>query len=450
MPAKNFVNFHVLISHSPSCLNRDDMNMQKTAVFGGVNRVRISSQSLKRTMRTSDYYVSHLGTASTRTRDLEKLIPIFTEALKDEFDPALIAKTMELFVRAKASGDETDEADGQDEGARGDADAPKKLAVAPWSLDEIRVLCGIIESVELDAEEREAVQGKVRTEQQLVDEAQSKKKKKGVNEELSEKEIKSIKAKAAKQQSVQPLMDEALLAKQIKAAKASVDAIRRALMSSVDIALSGRMATSGLMTTVDGAMAIAHAITTHAVEPQDVDWFTAVDDLTVDAGETGAGHLSTQQFSSGVFYRYASLNLKQLQVNLGLLPGMKSTETADSRQKALDIAHHVFHMLATLVPSAKQQSFAAHNLADFAIASFADQPISLANAFEEPIKRDRNGGFLKPSVAALAAYWTRINTAYGLDENARAFSVQPGVELNGPAAASLAALETWITKDGQG
>ncbi|MCI0350994.1 MAG: type I-E CRISPR-associated protein Cas7/Cse4/CasC, partial [Acidobacteriales bacterium] len=76
MSAKNFINFHVLISHSPSCLNRDDMNMQKTAVFGGVNRVRVSSQSLKRSMRTSDYYATHLGVASTRTRELEKLIPI--------------------------------------------------------------------------------------------------------------------------------------------------------------------------------------------------------------------------------------------------------------------------------------------------------------------------------------------------------------------------------------
>lgn len=41
----NFINIHVLISHSPSCLNRDDMNMQKDAIFGGKRRVRISSQS---------------------------------------------------------------------------------------------------------------------------------------------------------------------------------------------------------------------------------------------------------------------------------------------------------------------------------------------------------------------------------------------------------------------
>ena len=79
---------------------------------------------------------------------------------------------------------------------------------------------------------------------------------------------------------------------------------REAMSKAVDIALSGRMATSGLMTDLpmDGALAVAHALTTHGVEPQDVDWFTAVDDLTQDAGETGAGHLNTQQFSAGVFY----------------------------------------------------------------------------------------------------------------------------------------------------
>ena len=419
MSAKNFINFHVLISHNPSCLNRDDMNMQKTAVFGGVNRVRISSQSLKRAMRTSDYYARHLGVPSIRTRELEKLIPIFAEKLKDEFDKTLVAKTMELFVRAKASEAEVDDSEDQDEGATADAGAAKKLAVAPWSVEEIRVLCGIVAGVELS------------------------------EDEVSRAKIAAAKQKGRTKKTEQEFIDEALTKKRVKTVEGSIEQVRAAIGKTSDIALSGRMATSGLMTTVDGAMAIAHAITTHAVEPQDVDWFTAVDDLTADAGEKGAAYLDTQQFSSGVFYRYASLNLKQLQVNLGLLPDMKSAETADSRKAALEIARHVFHMLATVVPSAKQQSFAAHNLADFAVVSFADQPISLANAFEEPIRRDRNGGFLKPSVAALADYWTRINTGYGLDENARAFSVQPGVELNGPASAVLADLEIWVAKDGK-
>lgn len=227
---------------------------------------------------------------------------------------------------------------------------------------------------------------------------------------------------------------------------------RAAMANAKDTALSGRMATSDLMSSlpVDGALAVAHAITTHAVEPQDVDWFTAVDDLTAEAGESDAGHLDTQQFSSGVFYRYASLNLKQLQVNLGLLPDMKSAETPDSRKAALDMARHVLHMLATVVPSAKQQLFAAYNLADFAVVSFSDQPISLANAFEAPVTRDRNGGFLKPSVKALAEYWARVHKTYGLDETARAFALDSEVKLGDDAALdSLTGLESWIVNDGK-
>ena len=69
MDTKYFVNFHVLMSHSPSCLNRDDMNMQKTAFFGGRKRVRISSQSLKRAIRRSDYYKNQFD-VSVRTRRL--------------------------------------------------------------------------------------------------------------------------------------------------------------------------------------------------------------------------------------------------------------------------------------------------------------------------------------------------------------------------------------------
>ncbi|MCV5433421.1 type I-E CRISPR-associated protein Cas7/Cse4/CasC, partial [Escherichia coli] len=98
--------------------------------------------------------------------------------------------------------------------------------------------------------------------------------------------------------------------KLLKVLKEDIAAIRVNLQQGVDIALSGRMATSGMMTElgkVDGAMSIAHAITTHQVD-SDIDWFTAVDDLQ----EQGSAHLGTQEFSSGVFYRYANINLAQL------------------------------------------------------------------------------------------------------------------------------------------
>ena len=85
---ENFINFHVLISHSPSCLNRDDMNMQKSAIFGGKRRVRVSSQSLKRTMRISDYYRGNFPEKSIRTRNLGLLVEKLSENLM--IDPALV------------------------------------------------------------------------------------------------------------------------------------------------------------------------------------------------------------------------------------------------------------------------------------------------------------------------------------------------------------------------
>jgi CRISPR system Cascade subunit CasC len=42
---------HILQSFPVSCLNRDDLNSPKTAIFGGVQRARVSSQSWKRAIR---------------------------------------------------------------------------------------------------------------------------------------------------------------------------------------------------------------------------------------------------------------------------------------------------------------------------------------------------------------------------------------------------------------
>lgn len=46
-----FVDIHVLQTVPPSCLNRDDNGSPKVAQFGGVNRLRVSSQSWKRAAR---------------------------------------------------------------------------------------------------------------------------------------------------------------------------------------------------------------------------------------------------------------------------------------------------------------------------------------------------------------------------------------------------------------
>ena len=64
-----FIQLHVLTSYPPANLNRDDLGRPKTAKMGGAERLRISSQSLKRAWRTGDLFATELkGSIGTRTK----------------------------------------------------------------------------------------------------------------------------------------------------------------------------------------------------------------------------------------------------------------------------------------------------------------------------------------------------------------------------------------------
>lgn len=66
-----FIQLHMLTSYPPSNLNRDDLGRPKTAIVGGRNRLRISSQSLKRAWRCSDTFSAAMkGHVGTRTKRL--------------------------------------------------------------------------------------------------------------------------------------------------------------------------------------------------------------------------------------------------------------------------------------------------------------------------------------------------------------------------------------------
>ncbi len=69
-----FLQLHTLTFVPPSCLNRDDTGRPKTAMVGGAQRLRLSSQSLKRAWRTSDAFAhaltGHLGERTRRIGDV--------------------------------------------------------------------------------------------------------------------------------------------------------------------------------------------------------------------------------------------------------------------------------------------------------------------------------------------------------------------------------------------
>ena len=73
----DFLQLHLLTAYAPANLNRDDTGRPKSAVFGGVTRLRVSSQSLKRTWRTSTVFGEklddHLASRTQRLgQDLRK------------------------------------------------------------------------------------------------------------------------------------------------------------------------------------------------------------------------------------------------------------------------------------------------------------------------------------------------------------------------------------------
>lgn len=59
---------HILQSVPVACLNRDDLNSPKTAIFGGVQRARVSSQSWKRAIREMAKELAPASFRGERTR----------------------------------------------------------------------------------------------------------------------------------------------------------------------------------------------------------------------------------------------------------------------------------------------------------------------------------------------------------------------------------------------
>ena len=69
-----YVDFHVLQTVPPSCMNRDDTGSPKTAVYGGSLRARVSSQASKRAMRLMFKELFSNEWVGYRTRKMKDLV----------------------------------------------------------------------------------------------------------------------------------------------------------------------------------------------------------------------------------------------------------------------------------------------------------------------------------------------------------------------------------------
>lgn len=167
--------------------------------------------------------------------------------------------------------------------------------------------------------------------------------------------------------------------------------------SAPDIALFGRMLAEKPTLNIDAACQVAHAISTHRVN-MEMDFYTAVDDLQkMDEDEgAGAGMMGFTNFNSSCFYRYACIDFDQLVTNLGGDKALAQRTVEGFLRAALDA-----------IPTGKQNSFAAQNPTSLALALVRKdgKNWNLANAFEEPVRAQRESGLIRPSIQALDEYW---------------------------------------------
>lgn len=325
MPASRFLQLHILTSYAAANLNRDDTGRPKTLVMGNTERMRVSSQSLKRAWRTSDTFRDALaGSIGTRTKELGECVFLaltkgctLAEAMNRKPPAASLptlkekpAKEIAQAIAAVFGALKTKKAKGK--GAEASEQPP--------------AASGVDETLHIE---------------QLA--------------HLTPAELDAVAAltESCRSSGKTPKDDE-------------LDLLRREHMA-VDVALFGRMLAAHKPFCVEAAAQVAHAFTVHRASVED-DFFTAVDDLNKDS--TGAGHMGVIEFGSGLFYLYICVDTHLLRETL------HDNELANRALKAL------CQCACTVSPTGKQNSFASRAYAAYCLAEKGDaQPRSLAQAF---------------------------------------------------------------------
>ncbi len=89
MKSRLFLDMHIIQTLPPSNINRDDTGSPKTAMYGGVRRARVSSQSWKAAMRNYFKECGEVANVGVRTKDIvsyvaKKIIEIDSTILEKE------------------------------------------------------------------------------------------------------------------------------------------------------------------------------------------------------------------------------------------------------------------------------------------------------------------------------------------------------------------------------
>jgi len=299
------INIHILRAIGPTLLNRDFNNQIKKLVFGGKTRVRFSSQSVMKAIRTWRSERGNIGNQSVHSRYLpEHLSRII--ASKDEKYAELATQVKTTLSKGKELG--------------------KLDTIVVYTKNDIDAMAEII------------IRHYDENPEKLLKDMQGNKK---------EKEQKNLWTDVVKEL-------------QISASERGLDDMT---------ALKGRMATDNTFgDTIESAVSVNHAYSVDEWQG-DTDFFAATDDtkamLSFITGENesvtgGAAMLDLTDIAANVFYQYANIDTRTLLQNVLRGIDLENKEEVDYAVKRMKrIAAEFIQDFAMFTPEAKQHSMAS-------------------------------------------------------------------------------------------
>lgn len=387
---------HLLQNHAPSNLNRDENGDPKDSIFGGERRARISSQAIKRSIRWSEEFRAAFNGAliGERTQLLPRWIrdELDRHDVSDEERAAILQHAVRFGKGDKRpSAAQAEEGDSDDKAAKGRGKG--KSGGQPASAEET------LKTAQLMFLTRREVQT------------------------LTERLVEKVREMGAT--AFAALDTEKGLVQEFNKKYGELEP------HAVDIAMFGRMTTSSPFKNIEAAVQVAPALSTHKIEPE-FDFYTAVDDVS---GETGAGFLGDTAFNSATYYKYFNIHWEGLLDNLH-----------DDRQIAATAVQALLRAAMTAIPTGKQNSFAAHNLPDFALVEVLPRniPLSYANAFLKPVRARGDESLMDASITALTAYAEKVPAKYNLQADRAVFAIQPYPLADATDCDDLNALAAWL------
>jgi len=372
-----FLQIHMLTSFHASRLNSDDTGQAKRIQYGGFDRTRVSSQTIKYRLRTFDGKFSLRGievkggkvedsVRSRRTFDRYIRQPLVEKGFADDLAVDVTSGMMKMVLGESAKSKATKDKDAQaaaDAGTEPAAPSVETKQVTVLGHPELRYILEISEQIASDLKD---VEPKKRS-------------------KLMEKVVKD------------------------RFGKEQIDNLRSiGGGAGLTAAMFGRMVTSDILARCDAAIHVAHMFTVHETAAEQ-DYFSALDDIVAEEGEHGSGHVNTSELTTGLYYGYVVIDIPLLVSNLtGCAP--EDWLKAD-RELAAAVIRSLIHTLSTISPGAKRGSTAPYSYASFMMVSSGDhQPSSFANAFLVPV---RSSDILAESYNRIKQYVDDLEQMYG-------------------------------------